>query len=79
MQTSDLKPSILDLSEEAKYSLIRELRALRREQKPKKITKKKAAKKKAKQSLKQLSIDDILATMDKKQATELLKKLQKKG
>jgi hypothetical protein len=79
MIISDLKPSILSITPEAQYSLIRELRALRRELKPVKPrkTKKKAAPKK--KAFKQLSLDEMLTQMSPQQAKELLAKLKQKG
>lgn len=78
MIISNLKPSILILSYEEQFSLIRELRALRRELKPIKPRKtaKSSTKKKA---FKQLSLDDMVTQMTPKQAKELLAKLKSKG
>jgi hypothetical protein len=77
---SDLHQSISELSEEAQYSLIRELRQLRREPADKKLktTVKKVSNKSPKKQ-KQLSMDELLSKMSADQAGELLKKLQKKG
>jgi len=74
---SNLKTSILDLSPNEAYNLIRELRALRRELIPFKPRKKAKAKVK-KSKMKQLSIDDMLGKMSPIQAKQLLEKLQKK-
>ena len=67
-----LKHSYLELCPEARFALIRDNRALRRELKPKPVRKSKATAAVAKKAP---SLDAMLAAMSPQQAKELLNKL----
>jgi hypothetical protein len=73
---SDLHRSISKLSNEEAFSLIRELRALRRIPKP---VKKRSPKKAKAKAPKQLTIDDLINNLSAEQAANLLKKMKEKG
>ena len=74
---SDLKTSISELSPKEAFALIRELRALRRIPKPKKV--RKSVKKAKKKAHKQLTIDELVANLSAEQKAILLKRMKEKG